>query len=168
MGVESLQTLAIIFLIASGVLFLLAIILFFVLKIPKMFGIVTGISAAKGIKEIQDRTEHQSDELQQNQRNKRRAREGITRKIKRRKAEIKRAESGKLTATSPLTPAKKQESMPTTLLRKDETTGTAKQTQPQIQQPQPAAPAAQPQLPPDGTFLVVQEFSFTSSNEIIE
>lgn len=241
MGVKSLQTLAIIFFLIAALLLVVSVILFFVLKIPKMFGIVTGISAAKGIKEIQDRTEHQAEAKQAGK-----AKERVTQKIKKKKTDAAKANVKKTqeaVGVQLLNKSKKPESQPTTLLKKpayqttvlrdtDELT-TAPQkapkyqttvlrdtddhaTQPlhpenqsaqsseadsQITQPladsgqttvlrkpaqQPAskkkkgknkkqpAPAQkgqqkqQEQKPADTTFQVVQEFSFTSSNEIIE
>lgn len=41
MGVESLQTISTILFIVAGIVFLISIIIFFALEIPKAFGLVT-------------------------------------------------------------------------------------------------------------------------------
>ncbi len=60
MGVETLQTLSTVFYTLAGVLFVTAVVLFFVLGIPKAFGIYTGLSAARGIKKYQDKIQKEN------------------------------------------------------------------------------------------------------------
>ncbi len=52
MSVEMMQRLSLIFFIASGVMLITAVILFFALKVPKLFRELTGIAANQGIKNI--------------------------------------------------------------------------------------------------------------------
>ena len=60
MSVETLKTLSTVFYTLSGVLFVIAIVLFFALGIPKAFGICTGLSAARGIKKYQDKIQKEN------------------------------------------------------------------------------------------------------------
>ncbi|MDE5770532.1 MAG: hypothetical protein K2I06_02720 [Ruminococcus sp.] len=60
MSIETFQTLSIVFYTLAGVLLLTAVILFFVLGIPKAFGIYTGLSAARGIKKYQDKIQQEN------------------------------------------------------------------------------------------------------------
>lgn len=52
MSVESLQLLSAAAYVASAVMFLTAVLLFFVFKIPKLFGDISGITARKSIESI--------------------------------------------------------------------------------------------------------------------
>lgn len=57
MTVELLQTLSLIAYIVAGVLFLVAVALFFLLEIPKLFGYLTGTTAKKAIETISQQSE---------------------------------------------------------------------------------------------------------------
>ncbi|MBP3762097.1 MAG: hypothetical protein J6I55_11610 [Ruminococcus sp.] len=57
MSVENLQTLSFYLLIASGVTFLISVVLFFAFRVPKIFSELTGIAERKGIAAIQKRSE---------------------------------------------------------------------------------------------------------------
>lgn len=57
MTVELLQTLSLVSYIIAGVLFLLALALFFLLGIPRVFGDVTGANARKAIENIRQQNE---------------------------------------------------------------------------------------------------------------
>lgn len=61
MSVELLQTLSLVSYILAGVLFLLAIALFFLLNVPKLFGDVTGSTARKAIESIRQQNEESGD-----------------------------------------------------------------------------------------------------------
>lgn len=57
MSFEILQTLSIISYILAAIMFVTAIILFFVLHVPKLFGYITGSSARKAISDIHSQSE---------------------------------------------------------------------------------------------------------------
>ncbi len=57
MTVQLLQTMSLVAFIAAGVLFLVAIALFFLFNIPKVFGEVTGSTARKAIEMIRQQNE---------------------------------------------------------------------------------------------------------------
>ena len=57
MTVELLQTLSLVAYIAAGVLFLVAVALFFLLDVPKLYGDVSGRTAKKAIEAIRQQNE---------------------------------------------------------------------------------------------------------------
>lgn len=61
MSVELLQTLSLVSYILAAVLFLVAIALFFLLQVPKLFGDVTGSTARKAIETIRQQNESTGD-----------------------------------------------------------------------------------------------------------
>lgn len=141
MGVESLQTLSIVLYISGGILLVVAIILFFALKIPKAFGLVTGLAAARGIKKIQQRSNKKSSSSVVNGTS-----QSLTRPM-----EHESPQTSKI-ATTNLASEKKEEksfASDTTLLNVN-------------------AESSLPVENPDAIFTVIQELSFTSSVEIIE
>ncbi len=144
MGVESLQTLSIILYISGGIFFAAAIILFFALRIPKAFGLVTGLAAARGIKKIQQRSNKKSYSNASGTVN------GMSQSLTH-PMEPESPQTSKIATTNLAAEKKEEESFDsdTTLLNVK----------------------AEPSLPvenPDAGFTVIQEFSFTSSEEIIE
>lgn len=144
MGVESLQTLSIFFYISGGILFVVAIVLFFALKIPKAFGLVTGLTAARGIKKIQQRNNKRLSSNASSTVN-------GTLQSSTRPMELESPQTSKI-ATTNLTSEKKDEKFSasdTTLLNVN-------------------AEFSLPVENPDAVFTVIQELSFTSSVEVIE
>lgn len=61
MSVELLQMLSLVSYIVAGVLFLLAVALFFLLSIPRVFGDITGANARKAIENIRQQNEGSGD-----------------------------------------------------------------------------------------------------------
>lgn len=61
MTVELLQVLSLVSYIVAGVLFLLAVALFFLLSIPRVFGDITGANARKAIESIRQQNEVSGD-----------------------------------------------------------------------------------------------------------
>lgn len=57
MSIELLQTLSLVSYIIAGVLFLLAVVLFFVLRVPSLYGDVSGRTARKAIEAIRQQNE---------------------------------------------------------------------------------------------------------------
>ena len=61
MSVELLQTLSLISYLLAGILFLVAVALFFLLQVPKLFGDITGSNARKAIENIRQQNESTGD-----------------------------------------------------------------------------------------------------------
>lgn len=57
MSVELLQTIALVAYILAGVLFVIAVVLFFILNVPKLYGDITGSIAKKAIENIRQQNE---------------------------------------------------------------------------------------------------------------
>lgn len=62
MSVETLQMIALIFLVISGALFVISICLFFAFNIPGIIGNLSGITAKKAIKDIKAKNETENKE----------------------------------------------------------------------------------------------------------
>ncbi len=140
MGVEAIKTLSTIFYTLAAVLLVTSIVLFFVLDIPKSFGIYTGLSAVRGIKKYQDKIQ----------------KENTTKQV------------GKVSMTSPV--SMKSESVPTSRMVSPNTKSqnhtmilNENDTSSEIIN-EPALPVEND----NAVFAVVYELSFTSSTEIIE
>ena len=138
MNVETLETLSMVFFIAAGVLLAVTVILFFVLHIPKMFGIATGLAASRGIREIQKRSENSAPV-----KNSPKPRMEISQPAVQEKIQSAKAVTTKMvptTATTVLSPASQEKTVEKSL----------------------------PVLYPDEVFSVIEEFCYTSSTEVIE
>ena len=61
MTVESMQTMSLVFYLMAGVMFISAIALFFLLKVPSLFGDITGSTARKAIETIRMQNEYSGD-----------------------------------------------------------------------------------------------------------
>lgn len=61
MTVESMQTISLVFYLLAGVMFISAIALFFLLKVPSLFGDITGSTARKAIETIRMQNEYSGD-----------------------------------------------------------------------------------------------------------
>jgi len=61
MTVESMQTMSLVFYLMAGVMFFSAIALFFLLKVPSLFGDITGSTARKAIETIRMQNEYSGD-----------------------------------------------------------------------------------------------------------
>lgn len=178
MSVELLQTLSVVAYIIAGVLLLVAIALFFLLNIPKLYGDLTGKNARKAIESIRQQNEG-----------------AITAKT------AKGSKKSSASSASPTTGSFKTEKFSTTkLMESQETTilaqsssettvlsqptsettvlsATASAETTILSQQQPfgetaqlsnAAPVAAPVNNTAGAFNVVEELGFTSSSEIIQ
>lgn len=144
MGVESLQTLSIFFYISGGILFVAAIILFFALEIPKAFGLVTGLTAVRGIKKIQQRNNKKLSLNASSSVNG--TLQSITHPM-----ESESPQTSKIATTNLTSERKDEKSLvsDTTLLNAE-------------------VESSLPVENPDAIFSVIQEISFTSSTEIVE
>ncbi len=177
MSVELLQTLSVVAYVIAGVLLLVAIALFFLLNIPKLYGDLTGKNARKAIESIRQQNEG-----------------AITAKT------AKGSKKSSALSASPTTGSFKTEKFSTTkLMESQETTILAQPNETTVlsqpasettllsaaasaettilPQQQPfgetaqlsnAAPVAAPVNNTAGAFNVVEELGFTSSSEIIQ
>lgn len=153
MSVEGLQALSSGFLIASGILFIVAVALFFIFNVPKLISEVTGIAERKGVAAIRERSEHSetgstktkteiSGQLSENS-------------VKTKPSDIDSVSPGTVKlATKKLVPFKE-----TTVLNSMSATDDTEQNNQEY---------LLPVLNPNAVFTVIEEFSFTSSAEIIE
>lgn len=62
MSVETLQTVAMIFFVASGILFAAAVFLFFVFNIPGIIGDLSGITARRAIEDIKEKSKTENSQ----------------------------------------------------------------------------------------------------------
>jgi len=151
MSVEDLQTLSLAFLIAAGVLFVVAVVMFFVFNVPKLISEVTGMAEKKGIAAIQKRSE-----------------QGETGSIKERtsvseqlsETPVNTSSNPVSTGTVKLATRKLTASQDTTVLNMSSVDSQAVSQSNQENK--------LPILNPDTAFAVLEEFSFTSSTEVIE
>lgn len=149
MTVEFLQTLSMVAYIAAGVLFLVAVALFFLLDVPKLYGDVSGRTAKKAIEAIRQQNESTGNKAY--------------------KPSAVNAERGKL--TDKITPSGRLQSQTAGL---PVSVGTEKFATSTLA-PQPNETTvlvneefhAEP-VSTDGKFTVDVEMSFTGSSEIIE
>lgn len=63
MSFETLQIFSIVSYILAAIMFVLAVVLFFVLRVPKLFGYITGLNARKAIANIHNQNEDDEDNL---------------------------------------------------------------------------------------------------------
>lgn len=148
MSVENLHTLSLAFLIAAGVLFLAAVILFFVFHIPKLIDEMTGAAKKRDIAAILERNER-----------------GETGEVKGRSVY---SASGQLTAPKEPSADAPQAQSP----------GTVKLETVKLPLSQAASGAGSadagndgqklPVLSPGTAFSIIEELSFTGSTEVIE
>lgn len=143
MSVETLQLLSLIFLIAAGVLFLAAIAMFFMFRIPMLFGELTGITARKSIAAIQERSLH-----------------GESGSIKGSGSVSSASEQLAPGATPPPVTSPGTTKLPTVKLKELENLTTSAATS-------ELTVEAVPTQNPAAVFRVLEELSYTSSTEII-
>lgn len=154
MSVELLQTLSLVLLILSGVFLLISAILFFVFRIPSLIADLTGIAAKKGIAAIKQRSEDDAPESKSG-------------KIG--SGEVNLPDSGKLISpigTSPVTT--KLDAVPMPAMSVSPNTTVLNTSVSSVGSVQQQDASMLPVLFPGRAFTVVKEFSFTSSEEIIE
>lgn len=173
MTVELLQTLSLVAYIAAGVLFLVAVALFFLLDVPKLYGDVSGRTAKKAIEAIR----------QQNESTGNKAYKPSTVNAERGKLTDKITQSGRLqsqTAGLPVSVGTEKFATSTLAPQSNETTvleGTTNETT-VLTGTLPSEGGettllvneefhAEP-VSTDGKFTVDVEMSFTGSSEIIE
>lgn len=164
MTVELLQTLSVVSFIVAGVLFLLAIALFFLLNVPKLFGDLTGATARKAIESIRMHNEG-SDVNSSN----------LSNSGKGKSKQNKPSSSGGEIGTEKFSTTKLSTAQETTILGKarNETTILSRgQNETTILAPPPVQPeeVAPIEIPAGEIkeFTIVEELGFTSSSEIIE
>lgn len=154
MNVETLQTFSRMFYIVAGALFLISVVMFIAFDIPKLIADITGISERKGIAEIRQRTEHSNTG-------------SITGAISASRQLTEQASSSKQlieqVASSPSTTR-----LTTVKLSGSRISDVSGQSVLNKQTLNEQNEKTLPVINPDAVFTVIQEFSFTSSTEIIE
>lgn len=63
MSFETLQIFSIVSYILAAIMFVFAVVLFFVLRVPKLFGYITGLNARKAIANIHSQNENDEDNV---------------------------------------------------------------------------------------------------------
>ncbi len=160
MNVELLQTLSVAAYIAAGVLLLVTIVLFFLFKVPELFCDLTGITARRGIESIRAQSSDNGSGALHTPKKKSPVSKMMTESGSLRQQS---APAGESQQTSKLETTELVVSAETTMLMQPSVpTGTDSNTQ-----AVPAAAQPAPQAVADAMFEVVEEFSFTSSSEII-
>ncbi|MDE7121437.1 MAG: hypothetical protein K2O42_04675 [Oscillospiraceae bacterium] len=146
MSVETLQNISRICLIIAVVVFLASILLFFLFNIPKLFSELTGRDARKFIAEAKKKNEEtQSDTFS-----------GTSESLLSSELVSERLSDSQKTVTTKLIPLKETTRLPVNPLVKN------------VEQIQQNSGNAIPVVHPDVEFSIIEEFSFTSSTEIIE
>jgi len=146
-GVEDLQKMSLAFLIAAGVLLVTSIILFFVFNVPKLVNEVTGRAEKKAIAQFQKKNEQDGERTNEHT--------GMSEQL----AELPVDENISHSETVKLPTRKLETPQDTTVLN---TNSIQKSVERQSTQEE------LPVLSPDTEFVILEEFSFTSSTEVIE
>lgn len=145
MSIEFLQNLSVIFFIASGVLFLISVILFFVFRIPRLVAEITGVAEKRDIQQIREQSERTYAEY--------------TPELNLNFPEI----SGSL-ETGPVSAGTTKLQALSFIDNSDTPDAPADDSEITLKDNENILPA----ITPDTIFSVIEEFSFTSSEEIIE